>query len=134
MHEPSTPLSILIVEDDHSVATMYSTALRRNGYAVRVAGDGCSGLREALREPPDLLLLDLHLPCLEGHAVLELLRQRSGTRSLPVAVLSNHDSSEARLRSRQLGVLAHLVKCETTPGALSSLVGDWCRSGFAVAP
>lgn len=133
MHDRSRPLSVLLVDDDDAIAKMYSTVLGRNGYAVRVAGDGWSGLGEALRNPPDVLLLDLQLPYLDGHTVLELLRQQATTRTLPAAVLTNHDSPGARRRSQELGALAHLVKCETTPARLCALVGDWCRSGFATA-
>ena len=134
MDGPARALSILLVDDDGAVAKMYSIALRRNGHAVRVAGDGWTGLHEALQDRPDLLLLDLQLPYLDGHTLLQLLRQQASTRSLPAAMLSNHDSSEVRQRSQELGALAHLVKSETTPARLCALISDWCRSGFATAP
>jgi CheY-like chemotaxis protein len=133
MYEPTGPLSILMVDDDRAAAEMYSAALRRNGHVVRVAGDGWSGLQEALQDPPDLLLLDLHLPVMDGHAVLELLRQHTDTWRLPTVMLSNQNSLEVLRRSEELGALAHLVKCQTTPARLCGLVRDWCRSGFAAS-
>lgn len=133
MHEAAGPLTILMVDDDRAVAEMYSCALRRNGHAVRLAGDGWSGLQEALQDPPDLLLLDLHLPVIDGHTVLQLLRQHANTWELPAVMLSNHDSEDVLRRSEELGALAHLVKCETTPAKLCSLIRDWCKSGFGAS-
>lgn len=127
MHEPAEPFSILLVEDDRATADMYATALRGDGYTVQVAGDGRCGLREARQHQPDLLLIDVHLPGLDGHSVLSQLSQHGDTWSVPAIMLSNETSPEVLQRSAQLGVVAHLVKCETTPAELCSVVRA-CRS------
>ena len=127
MHKRAEPFSILLVEDDRATADMYAAALRGDGYTVRVAGDGRCGLREARQHQPDLLLINVHLPGLDGHSVLSLLSQQGETWSPPVIMLSNETSPEVLRRSAQLGVVAHMVKCETTPAQLCSVVRA-CRS------
>lgn len=132
MHEPTEPFSILMVEDDRATADMYAIALRRQGYAVQIAGDGWAGLRQALQRLPDLLLLDVHLPGLDGHSVLTLLRQCGDTAGPPTIMLSNDASPAVLRRNRELGVVAHLVKYETTPGELCAAVRSWCERRPAV--
>ena len=131
MHGPAEPLSILLVEDDRAMADMYATALRRDGHTVHVAGDGWCGLRKAQQHVPDLLLLDVHLPGLDGLSVLSLLRQQRDTWSPPAIMLSNETSPAVLRRSVELGAVAHLVKCETTPAELCSVVRA-CRTGSAI--
>ena len=131
MHGPAEPFSILLVEDDRATADMYAIALRLDGYTVQVAPDGWCGLREAQQHAPDLLLLDVHLPGLDGHSVLSLLRQQEDTWSLPAIMLSNETSPEVLRRSVELGAVAHLVKCETTPAELCSVVRA-CRTRSAI--
>ena len=131
MHEPAEPFSILLVEDDRATAEMYARALRGDGYAVRVAGDGWRGLQEARRHAPDLLLLDVHLPGLDGHSILSRLSQYGETWSVPAIMLSNESSPEVLRRSAELGAVAHLVKCRTTPKELCSVVRA-CRSRSAI--
>ena len=62
---------MLIVEDDTALADMYRTALRLDGFAVRVATDGISALSQLEQDCPDLVVLDLHLPRLRGEAILK---------------------------------------------------------------
>lgn len=131
MHGPAEPFSILLVEDDRATADMYAIALRLDGYTVQVAPDGWCGLREAQQHAPDLLLLDVYLPGLDGHSVLSLLRQHEDTWSLPAIMLSNETSPEVLRRSVELGAVAHLVKCETTPAELCSVVRA-CRTRSAI--
>ena len=127
MREPAEPFSILLMEDDRATADMYAIALRRDGCSVQIAGDGWCGLLEAERHAPDLLLLDVHLPGLDGHGVLSVLRQHGDTWSPPAIMLSNETSPDVLQRSMELGAVAHLVKCETTPTELCSVVRT-CRT------
>jgi len=127
MHKPAEAFSILLVEDDRATADMYASALRRDGYTVKVAGDGWCALRKAQHQAPDLLLIDVHLPGLDGHSVLSLLSEYGDGWSVPAIMLSNETSPEVLRRSAELGAVAHLVKCETTPAELCSVVRA-CRS------
>jgi CheY-like chemotaxis protein len=127
MREPAEPFSILLVEDDRATADMYASALRLDGCSVQIAGDGWCGLRVAQQHAPDLLLLDVHLPGLDGHSVLSVLRRYGDTWSPPAIMLSNETSPDVLQRSMELGAVAHLVKCETTPAELCSVVRT-CRT------
>jgi CheY-like chemotaxis protein len=111
-------LKVLLVEDDKFLAEMYRLRLVAEGYDVRVANDGLSGLATALQRPPDLLLLDLRLPGLGGLDLLDQLRRSPTGADLPVIVLTNYGEMEIIDRGRALGVLEYLIKSQTTPNTL----------------
>jgi len=123
--ETGSPLNILLVEDEVTLAEMYRIRLEREGYLVRVAADGPSGLQQAIEAAPDLLLLDLRLPGFDGFQLLQQLRQREQTENVPTIVLSNFDSDELLARGRQLRVLAHFVKSQMPPGRLCEWIAVW---------
>jgi len=126
-------LSILLVEDEVALAEMYRIGLERAGYLVRLATNGPSGLEEAIKAPPDLLLVDIRLPGFDGFQLLQQLRQRVDTQDLPAVVLSNFGSDEMLDRGRQLRVLAHFVKAQTPPGRLCEWIQSWRVSGGVIA-
>lgn len=80
--------SILIVEDEPDIRELLEYTLSREGYQVFVAADGLVGLSEARRRAPDLLLLDLMLPGLDGLEVCRRLKQDSSTRSIPIVMVT----------------------------------------------
>src|SRR5215471_11054032 len=123
--ETGSPLNILLVEDEVTLAEMYRIRLEREGYLVRVAADGPSGLQQAIESVPDLLLLDLRLPGFDGFHLLQELRRREETKDLPTIVLSNFDSDDVLARGRQLRVLAHFVKSQMPPRRLCEWIEEW---------
>ena len=98
---------ILVVEDDLSVVQGLVRGLHRAGFDVSVAMDGVEGVRKALDEPFDLVVLDLMLPGKDGFEVLDGWR---GRLSVPVLVLSARPELEARLRSFDLGAVDYVPK------------------------
>jgi CheY-like chemotaxis protein len=123
----SDEVRVLLVEDDAALAQMYRIKLERDGYTVRVAGDGEAALRLLEDELPDLIFLDVRLPHMDGLAFLEHLRSDLRTQNLPVVIVSNYSEEELIARGLQLGVLEYLIKSQTTPGQLSHGVPDWSR-------
>lgn len=115
-------VDVLLVEDDRALAHMYQLKLVAEGYRVRIAADGPSGLAAALDQPPDLLLLDLRLPGLGGFEVLARLRETPRGAQIPVIVLSNFGELEVVDHGVALGVAEHLVKSETTPDRLVDVI------------
>jgi two-component system, OmpR family, alkaline phosphatase synthesis response regulator PhoP len=111
---------ILLVEDDRMIADMYSYQLERDGYQVEVATDGKRGLEAIRSRHPDLVLLDLRLPVMEGFEVLESLAT-DATRP-PVVILSNYGDSRMVSRGLALGARDYLVKSATTPTDLAEKV------------
>ena len=85
-HEAAQPHSarVLLVEDDVPVAQMYQLKLELDGYVVDVAGDGVSALEKARRTGPDVIVLDIRLPKLDGLGVLEALRADPTTQNVRV--------------------------------------------------
>ena len=99
---------VLVVEDNADAAELLTEALRLSGCTVRVAHDGEAGLSAALEFRPDLILLDIGLPRVDGYTVARALRARlPGTR---MVALSGYGGEDFRARSREAGFDAHLVK------------------------
>jgi two-component system, OmpR family, alkaline phosphatase synthesis response regulator PhoP len=103
-----TPRRILVVEDDLAILTGLSMNLRFEGYEVLQAQDGRRGLARALDESPDLVVLDLMLPELNGFEVLKELRQRG--RDTPVVVLSAKGAEMDKILGLNLGADDYVVK------------------------
>jgi len=100
--------SILVIEDDPSLLLGLTLNLRREGYRVRTATDGLRGLDELLRERPDLVVLDLMLPGIDG---LEILRRlRAGDVVLPVVVLTALGGEGDKIRGLDLGANDYVTK------------------------
>lgn len=81
---------ILYVEDNEDNVYMLTQRLTRHGYEVSIASDGAQGIEMAFREKPDLILMDLGLPSLDGWAAARWLKQAPETRDIPILALSAH--------------------------------------------
>lgn len=101
---------ILIVDDNAQLVKLLRLAFRSAGYSVATAGNGIEALRKATGVGPDLIVLDLVLPELDGFAVCERLRRSSKTASIPVIMLTGLCSQFARLASMESGGTAFLTK------------------------
>jgi len=99
--------SILIVEDEPSIAEVVSLYLRRAGYQVQVIPDGRSALRALETQLPDLLILDLMLPGLDGLAITRWLRDRSDT---PIIMLTARRAETDRIAGLEMGADDYVVK------------------------
>jgi DNA-binding response OmpR family regulator len=98
---------ILVVEDDEDIAQALQRSLRMEGYEVRTAGDGAAGLEQAGLFAPDLVILDLGLPKVDGIDVARSLRERD---DLPILILTARDAVESRVEGLDAGADDYLVK------------------------
>ncbi len=98
---------ILIVEDELPMAQAIAYALKREGYQVRIASDGQEGLRLALTEKPDLVILDLMLPKLDGWEVCRTLRAKS---KVPILILTARGEEHDKVLGLELGADDYIVK------------------------
>lgn len=98
---------ILIAEDDLSIRNALRRGLTERGEAVAVAGDGMSGLSLALQEDPDIVLLDLGLPDIDGLRVLSMLR---GVSDVPVIVITAQDDDRTTIKALDAGADDYVVK------------------------
>jgi DNA-binding response OmpR family regulator len=103
-------LKVLVVEDDKFLQKMLLMKFGSEGYKVTGASDGEEALKQAFAETPDLVLLDLILPKVNGFEVLTELKAEPKTREVPVIVLSNLGQEEDMRRVKNLGAVDFLVK------------------------
>jgi CheY-like chemotaxis protein len=105
-----TGLDVLVVEDDADTADSMALLLRLSGHRARVARDGPSALREAQASPPDVVLLDIALPGLDGWRLAERLRALAPEKGPFLIAVSGHGRPADRRRSREAGIHLHLLK------------------------
>jgi CheY-like chemotaxis protein len=110
---------VLLIDDDAAVRMLCAVSLRAHGIEVIEAADGAQGLELVRRERPDLVLLDVSMPGLDGFEVGEIVRRHRKTRHIPLMFLSGEAENDAR--ARELGAIACLTK-PFDPVALSSLI------------
>ncbi len=113
---------ILIIEDEQYLADMYKMKFEREGYEVELAYDGESGIELAKKVKPDLILLDLVLPKMDGYTVLRALRADKKTKSLKIYVFSNLGQEEEIEEGLKNGADGYLIKANVTPTQLVELV------------
>ena len=101
---------ILLVEDHEDNRNIYRTILEHYGYEVMIAADGRSGLRIARDERPDLILMDLSIPFVDGWEATRQLKQDESTSTIPIIALSAHALAEDRERAHGAGCDGYLAK------------------------
>jgi CheY-like chemotaxis protein len=104
---------------------MYQWRLEAAGLEVTVARDGYEALTLAETLIYDLVLMDIGLPHRTGLEVARMLREKEATANLPLVVLSNYNEPSMVKAASEMGVLAYLVKSETTPSDLMGLISGW---------
>ncbi len=103
-------IRILVVDDDPETARLLRTWFRGQPYEILEARDGAEGLKAAAREGPDLILLDLRMPVLDGHEVARGLKREPVTKGIPIILLSAVNSIEATVEAFDAGVDDYVVK------------------------
>jgi DNA-binding response OmpR family regulator len=105
----ATGLHVLVIEDDRELGASIRDVLERHGHRADLAADGRAGLQMALAEPPDVLVLDLTLPGMDGLHLCERLRAESD-RHVPVLMLTARDTLRDKLKGFEAGADDYLVK------------------------
>ncbi len=103
-------LEVLLVEDSRTQAAQIKETLESVGLTVRVAYDGPDGLREALENPPALIVLDVKLPTMDGFQVCRRLKRNPATQDIPVIMLTEKTSAQATLSGLQAGADDYIPK------------------------
>ena len=110
---------ILLVEDNEMNRDMLSRRLTRNGYEVSIAVDGQQGADMALSERPDLILMDMSLPVIDGWEATRRIKANDATRRIPVIALTAHAMAGDRERAMEAGCEDY----DTKPVEISRLLG-----------
>jgi CheY-like chemotaxis protein len=127
---PSMPFTILVIDDDALVLSTLAELLRAHGHLVIHAAKGRDGLDLTRAERPDLILLDHHMPDMDGLAVLDALKSDAVTRSIPVVVACTSGTAAEANRLVKAGCIGFIPK-PFEPGTLAGLVAEFLRATVA---
>jgi len=125
---------MLIIEDDPIVGNIYLRKFQSEGFQVELALDGELGLAATLRSKPDVVILDLMLPKLNGVDVLKKIRAEQTTRNIPVVVLSNAYMSSLVQDAWKAGANYCMIKANCTPRQLLDIVNKTMNAAHTTAP
>ncbi len=120
----SVPATILLAEDDRILRKAGEATLKKRGYLVIAAVDGEDALTKARAHKPDLILLDVIMPKLQGFEVLASLKNDTATRDIPVLMLSNLQEEADVRKALDGGALGYLVKSNVQLEVLAAKVAE----------
>ena len=107
--------SILLVEDDVFLAELYATKLNLEGFEISLATDGEKGLKMIKEKKPDLILLDIILPKMDGFEILKIIKANKILKRIPVILLTNLSQKDEVKRGLELGADDYLIKAHFMP-------------------
>jgi len=113
---------LAIIEDDPAISQMYRMKFETEGYKVETAENGKIGLDMIEKMQPDMVLLDLMMPEMNGDEMLEIMRATEWGKDIPVIVLTNMGEQEIPEKIEKLGINAFILKAEMTPKQVEELV------------
>lgn len=113
---------IAIIEDDQAISQMYRMKFEAEGYTVETAENGKLGLELSEKMKPDMILLDLMMPEMNGDEMLEKMRATSWGKKIKVVILTNMGEQEIPEKVKQQGVVAVILKADMTPRQVAELV------------
>ena len=108
-------IKIAIIEDDPTISQMYRMKFESDGFEVRLAANGQIGVGVVEKFQPDIILLDLQMPEMNGTEALRYIRAKDWGKTIPVIVLTNLGEEEAPREIKELGVHSYIVKANLTP-------------------
>lgn len=115
---------IAIIEDDQAISQMYRIKFEAEGFEVETAGNGELGLKLIEEMQPDIILLDLMMPVMNGDEMLSKLRATTWGKDVKVIILTNMGEQEAPEVLKTLGVRKFIVKAEMTPRQVAEMVNE----------
>ena len=112
---PNKQIHVLIVEDDNFLAEIYQKKFEMEGFKVSVASNGEKGLADMKKKMPDVVLLDVLLPKMDGFAVLEAAKADATTKNIPIILLTNLGQKDDVQRGLAGGAEDYLIKTHFQP-------------------
>ena|SRR3989338_3148002 len=106
---------IMLVEDDEFLAELYATKLKLENYEVALATDGEKGLKMIKEKKPDLILLDIILPKMDGFEILKAIKNEKELKDIPVILLTNLSQKDEVKKGLDLGANDYLIKAHFMP-------------------
>jgi CheY-like chemotaxis protein len=127
-------VTILIVEDDELMARLYRKVFNFEGFQVELAGDGQAGLDKAREIKPNLILLDVMMPRLNGLDALTQLKADPTTKDIPVVMLTNLAGQQDAEQAIAKGAVKYIVKSENDPQGVAGIVKSVLAAPGGSAP
>jgi CheY-like chemotaxis protein len=123
--------SVLLVEDSEPIRTAFTILLEETGYLVHAAEDGIEAVRSATEHEPDLVLLDMGLPGMDGLDVVRALKGQPSTAGIPVIALTGRDDAGNRRACMQAGCAEYIIKPINTQALLRTVAQHLRRAPTA---
>lgn len=114
--------SVLIIDDEPAICEMYKIKLEQRGYKVFTAMGGTEGIEIAKKEKPNVILLDIIMPKINGFDVLKTLKETTESKDIPVFMTTNLPEHTSGEKAKSLGAVNYLVKAEYEPGMLADVI------------
>lgn len=115
---------IAIIEDDPVISQMYRFKFEASNFEVQLANNGKRGIEMIKSFQPDLILLDLQMPEMNGADALEIIRKNEWGKNIPVIILTNMGEEESPKKLRALGIHSYIVKANLTPNQVLKRVQE----------
>jgi DNA-binding response OmpR family regulator len=121
---PESKAKILIIEDDKMLSDMYSLKFNEEGYQAIQAFTGLEGVEKTKTEKPDIILLDIILPQMDGFQVMEEIKKNKELENIPILFLTNLRQEEDVKKGTAMGAVGYLVKASFTPAQVLDKVKE----------
>ncbi len=118
---------ILIIEDDFYISDMYRIKLESENFEAITADDGIRGIKMLEKQKPDVVLLDIVMPKMDGFNVLKMIRKNPSLKEIPVILLTNLGQKENVKRGLELGADSYIIKAHFTPSEVVEKIKDVLR-------
>lgn len=115
-------MKVLIIEDDQFYAKIYRKKFEVEGHQVESCPDGEEGFETAKKFLPDVILLDIMMPKMDGFEVLDKLRAEPHTAQIPVVMMTNLSTEEDKAKAQQKGATLYIVKSDLTPSQVTTAI------------
>ena len=118
---------VILIEDEEMLSNMYEAKFIKEGFDIKKALDGETGLKLIQEENPDLVLLDIIMPKLDGFSVLRKIKEDPKNKNIPVILLTNLGQDEDVKKGNSLGASGYLVKANMTPAQVVEKVKGFLK-------
>jgi DNA-binding response OmpR family regulator len=115
---------IAIIEDDPVISQMYRMKFEADGFDVQIANNGALGVELVKSYKPDIILLDLQMPEMNGVDALTIIRKSETSKTTPVIILTNLGEEESPKQLQSLGIHSYIVKANLTPRQVVQRIKD----------
>jgi twitching motility two-component system response regulator PilG len=118
---------VMVIDDSPTIRKLVAVTLERQGYKVVIAADGMQAISKLNETSPDLVLLDINMPYMDGHQVCKVLKGNSATKQVPIVMLSGKDGFIDKVRARISGATEFITK-PVDPNILLAVVQKYFKS------